>query len=187
MRVLQALVTAMLCCLVVVGCSDGETVRPAPLPTESETVAPTPGNRPPILDPVGDTHTPAGIENVARYFIDTITFAIQTGDTSLLRQASTRECKSCRAIANNIEEIYESGGSIETAGWELQSYRLLGFDQADETAVSSLNVIQLPALTTHRPGAEPTPSKRVSRTFTLHLSQVRIGWVVAQFDLVSSK
>ena len=52
----------------------------------------------------------AGAEAAVRYFWETVYYMQQTGDTSLVAQASTDQCIFCTHFSSSMENLYEQGG-----------------------------------------------------------------------------
>ncbi|MEJ5867843.1 DUF6318 family protein [Pseudokineococcus sp. 5B2Z-1] len=113
------------------GCSDPEpgsplptgapaetsTTAPPPAPTATATPtddAPTPEPGPaPTLPPEATTDDAAGAEAFVRYWYDSLNYAIRTGDTASVREASLLpECIECEALASSVESAYDAGGSL---------------------------------------------------------------------------
>ncbi|WP_298991088.1 DUF6318 family protein [uncultured Pseudokineococcus sp.] len=115
--------------LALAGCSDPEPGSPlptgAPAETSTTTVAPSPTatatptdgtpdpGAAPTLSPEATTNDAAGAEAFVRYWYDSLNYAIRTGDTAPVREASLLpECVECEALAASVESAYDAGGSL---------------------------------------------------------------------------
>lgn len=110
--------------LAVAACS-GDDPSPTTVPTQpppsstqpstsappTTTPAPTPSATPPPLPATARQDTPTGAESFARYYISTLDYAYQSGDTRTLRKLA--DCKGCNAVADGIEKWISSGGIYE--------------------------------------------------------------------------
>lgn len=100
-------------------CSD----NPAPPPLEPDPSASTPieptgsPDAAPTLPPEARENTPAGAEAFVRYWVETLNYAGATGDVGPLRDASAPECAACEGIADGIERVEQSGGTIDGGAW----------------------------------------------------------------------
>ena len=116
-------VVALLACLAVLtGCDSNPS--PAPLPSESpspSSSSPSPTATPPTLPAAAKGTSEAAAKAFVRYWIDTLNYAGETGDTSGLRRVSSPECKSCVGIADKIDRVYEQAGYVRGDGWVIRS------------------------------------------------------------------
>lgn len=71
--------------------------------------------------------TPKTPEQVARAYLDGLSAAINSGETSAFLQYATGACKNCASVSDVIDARYGAGGRIENeAGWTMVSFRRLG-------------------------------------------------------------
>ncbi|PFG36968.1 hypothetical protein ATL41_1712 [Flavimobilis soli] len=126
--------TAVFAAVLLAGCTGEEAPSPTAAPTTpvastpaasgSPTEAPTASSTaepeiekittPPAV-PV-DLKTPGkvGSKAAVEYFVALYGYTLNTGDTSLLRAASTETCDYCRSLADGIDAEFDSG--VQTAG-----------------------------------------------------------------------
>ncbi|WP_225915221.1 DUF6318 family protein [Nocardioides jiangsuensis] len=114
--------------LVLAGCTSNP--EPSPLPEPSESVgSPSPSSSPtvaaPSLPPEAKGTTEASAKAFVGHYVEAVNFGMQTGDTSALARLASDDCKTCDAIEQRIEEVYESGGRLAGAGWSIQSVNSL--------------------------------------------------------------
>jgi hypothetical protein len=98
------------------GCSDDPEPRfePSPSPTESTSSAAA-------KPKAWEVQSQAGAVAFAKHWIDVFNEAGQSGDTSDLKRLSAPECKACSNFVNMIEDLYATGGRLETRGWAVQA------------------------------------------------------------------
>lgn len=178
---MRVFVAAVLGCLLVAGCSDGEAVRPAPLPTESETAGASP-----TIPTNAQGKGPSGAVAFASFYVSVISEAIQTGDSHLVRALGSPECVSCTAVAENVDRIYGAGGRAETRGWEVREATYAGKAKLADVAIS-LEIWQYPATTFTSASAEPEHTKGERRYLFAYLSRHQGAWRVERLDLVEKQ
>ena len=122
-RLLAAVTSAAL--LAVAGCTSDASPEPAPLPTESaspgETSRPSPSA--PTLPPEAQGTSPAAAKAFARHYVDAVNYGMASGNVSLLRALSARDCSVCDRIIGEIEAAYSDGGRLEGGSWKIVSLR----------------------------------------------------------------
>jgi hypothetical protein len=141
-RVLAEIAAATAGAVVLAGCtSSPPEPEPFPEPTLSSAASPpspSPSISPPTPPPEAEGTSPKAAKAFARYYIQLVSHAIVSGDTSELRKVSSEDCVSCDAIAGNIEEIYAAGGHIKSDGWRVRTIQVLG--TAGDSTVLSLGL-----------------------------------------------
>ncbi len=106
-------ITIALATLVLSGCG-ADNPAPPPLPTASQSASPTAAT-PPVMPDSARGTTRAAAKEFVRYYVAVMSYATRTGDTDLLRAASSKQCSACNSIAKSLEEIRDAGGRVETA------------------------------------------------------------------------
>jgi Family of unknown function (DUF6318) len=117
-------VVAIAVLVAVTGCSGGSPSTDLPAGSASpqsssppsnppSTAATTPSATPtaPALPAAAREDTPTGAESFARYYIEVLDYAYQSGDTKLLRKPA--QCPGCNAVADGIDKFVASGGRYE--------------------------------------------------------------------------
>ena len=119
---LPALATASL--LALTGCAGGSTASPSPsassassAPTPTVDTRPTPASASaparnlaaPELPEAAKQNTAEGFEAFTRYWFDTITYALETGDEAPLKAISKPTCKMCAAFWDEAIADREAG------------------------------------------------------------------------------
>lgn len=109
--------------------SASSTPSPTPTPTAAYKPADAKGkaqNVPvPVLPEAAKAETKEGLEAFAQYWYSTLSYAYETGDTSLVKSASGPECVFCRGLATGVESAWRDGrwiegGTIETPSITVQ-------------------------------------------------------------------
>ena len=108
-------------------CSDGEPeAEPTPkMPTTSSTTSePEPEPEP------WEVKSRAGVKAFLQRYVQVFSDAARTGDTSEYRSLGPN-CDGCNQIADQIDEVYQAGGRIESgpyrfAGWSIDENGLHG-------------------------------------------------------------
>lgn len=168
--------------LVLTGC--GGNPSPAPPPKAPPTSTPpsaSPSASAPVMPAAARAKTKAGAEAFARGFLETVNYAGSTGDTKLLRTLYAALCTRCEAIADGIDQIYASAGSIEGGSWHATSFRFYGI--RNEVAFLDVLVDYDAQSLTRSQGASPTAfpaSRRNLKAFNLRWSDS--GWTVSALD-----
>jgi len=118
----------------------------------------------------------------ARYYVGLVSYGIQSGDTRVLAEASAQDCTSCKAISQNIRDVYSSGGRIESKGWTLRSSRVI--QNAKMRAVLSLDLRLSSQMVVSRDGKRDRHSGG-KQLMTMYLSRMADSYQVSRLDLVS--
>jgi hypothetical protein len=56
-----------------------------------------------------------------RFWFETFSQAMTSGDTQGVNDLSTQRCVSCAALSATIDDLYRKGGHVETAGWLVEA------------------------------------------------------------------
>ena len=162
---------------------------PAPMPSvapsPSRSVASsTPSPMAPTMPAEARGTSAESAKAFVRYYFDQINYAMRTGDTESLDGLSTQNCVSCRAIARNVRQTYETGARIESEGWRLTVISLVP-EQPREHPILDLGVVQAPEVIVLPSG---DPGKKYSggkQPMTAHLVWRHNHWIVERLDLVT--
>jgi hypothetical protein len=119
-----------------------------------------------------------------RYYFVLINNAITTGDTEPLLRYGRDGCQSCSTIAENVDEIYDAGGSIKSLGWGLKGIYAVP-QQPRSRPVFDLDVRLSPQEVRPRSGAKVKHYEGGKQPMTIHLSRQKDGWTVTQLDKVA--
>ncbi|WP_124106136.1 DUF6318 family protein [Kocuria tytonicola] len=71
----------------------------------------------PVMPAEATKETEAGAQAFLNYRADAQWYAMQTGDTTLVRDVTAAECSKCTAQFDDIEALYQHGGWA-IGGWE---------------------------------------------------------------------
>ena len=69
-----------------------------------------------------------------RFWLDTLNYAIESGDSSALQSISSQKCQECGRIAKTIDDIYDRGGQLSGGTWRMRSLRPLPLDRGADWA-----------------------------------------------------
>ncbi len=124
----QSAVTVLLCCLVASGCShdnpdappdsSSRTATTTVVPTTpSSTASPSPTATPisaqptkPTLPAANRQDTAAGARATAVYWLRTLGYAFDSGDTKPMRAISFPNCQACANYGDAIDDVIRMGG-----------------------------------------------------------------------------
>ncbi|MFC7492815.1 MULTISPECIES: DUF6318 family protein [unclassified Nocardioides] len=104
-----AVVAILVSTLCLAACSDDDP-EPQFAPPSSSSEAPSS----PTTTEAAEFDNP---EDVVRAWVEARNAALSTGDTSDLRALTANGCQGCSPFIESIENVYEEGGHLETAGW----------------------------------------------------------------------
>lgn len=89
----------------------------------------------------------AGAEKFAGYWVDQINAATATGDTKELRALGLDSCAVCSDFPQQVEDIYEAGGRVESEDWTIKS--LVPEAGATDKQVGMLITVSIPPNTVY--------------------------------------
>lgn len=78
--------------------------------------SPQEGHPEPFLTEAARAHSLRGAEAFARYYIELLNYAANTGDVGRLRGAA-HDCSGCTKYEELYRQVYERGGYMEEPGW----------------------------------------------------------------------
>ena len=134
--------------LAVGGCSDDD---PEPKFAPSESPSPTATSAP---EPAAwEVKSEDGAVAFANHWVDVFNQAATSGRTEQLEAISDSSCQTCANFVSSIRDIYDSGGSFRSTGWQIVSFSLAD-KQVAQQATLALKIRQ-PAEDTLRPGKPP--------------------------------
>lgn len=110
--------------LVLGGCSGDPEPRFAPSESSSPAVGTSPSGDPdasPSLPRAAQENSRAGAEAFVRFWFETFSQAMTSGDTQGVDDLSGPRCASCSALSTTIDDLYRKGGHVETAGWLVEA------------------------------------------------------------------
>jgi hypothetical protein len=173
------------CAAALAGCESNPS--PAPLPSESppsaspsatSTPSPTPPAMPDAAKGTGEKSAKAFV----RYYIGAVNFAMRTGNVEPVRSASSRGCRSCDGVAQNIEAVYSAGGRLEGRGWRVTALRPVS-GQPKSKPILQIGVLVGPQdKFDSEQDANPEHFKGGQKLMTLFLARSSGGWHVVKWD-----
>ena len=117
-------------------CSGGSQASPSPSESSTTPAAPSIDTRPtpassagparnlpkPELPEAAKQNTKEGFAEFTQYWLDSLTYAYETGDTTLFEAASTPDCPTCRSFTAEIKELHAAGGWSVGPRWKVTGF-----------------------------------------------------------------
>jgi hypothetical protein len=75
----------------------------------------------PTLPNAARKQTRSGAEAFVRFWFETVSQAMTSGDTQGIDYLSSQRCVSCSALSARIDDLYRKGGHVETGGWVVEA------------------------------------------------------------------
>ena len=172
--------------MLLAGCQSNP--EPPPLESASESPSPSATESPtpaaPTLPAEAKGTSEAAAKAFVRHFFDSLNYAMNSGNTSHLRSLADDGCRSCEAIASNIDKTYGAGGSITSRGWVLQSIHRVPLQPRDRP-ILDLGVLMTPERVLKRAGGDPKTFEGGKQPMTMYLVTLNGEWRVTRLDLVA--
>jgi hypothetical protein len=170
--------------LVATGCSD-DPAHPKPLPSKSSTptggTAGTPSSpssgAAPDLPPGAMGEGSRASTEFARYYLTLINFGQHSGNTDPMREFSFEQCSTCKAIADEIDKVYDKSGHIENGDWRATKARTVRTKASGSAHVRMAIHIEAQDVIT-APGAEASTAAPTNGTLDFFLRSSTSGWKV---------
>jgi hypothetical protein len=146
--------------------------KPPPLESTSTSSSPTPTPSPteaaPTMPAEAKGTSEAAAKAFVRHYIELINHATATGEMAPLITASDPQCRSCKAVVERIDGVYQKGGSIESEGWRIQSVQRVP-RQPSNRPVFDVGLVMSPQRVVAETSGESKTYKggRLPATFTL--------------------
>ncbi|MGY3566062.1 DUF6318 family protein [Sinomonas sp. RB5] len=135
-------VLAFASALALSGCSGGADAEsqgpPTASPSASATATPTPSvdSRPtpasstgparnlpkPEMPAAAKENTKAGFEAFTQYWLDTVTYAYETGDSAAITAVSDPGCKVCASMKKTVDSLYAGNGWSKGPKWTVSDF-----------------------------------------------------------------
>ena len=157
---------------------------PGPMPKAQSTVpepSPSPSPSAPTMPAAAKGSGAKAAKAFARYWIESLNYAGNSGDTYVLRNISSRSCKACAAIANFVDRVYRNGGTIRGDGWELMSLKVVSSAGPRKKTVDALVTVHQQTVIARR-GDKPNHYAGGRRLKTLWLATHEGSWKVERLD-----
>jgi hypothetical protein len=116
-----------------------------------------------------------------RYWVDTLNYAVLTGDTVQLRDSSGPFCKSCKSVTESIEAVYGRGGRFEGKGWVVRGIRPVGGTSVRHPTLQTAIRIH-PQTMISKAGAKPQQRKGGNSLMVFTLSAQADSWIVMSWE-----
>lgn len=146
----------------------------APVPSDS-----LPG---PDLPSAARGETRDAAKAFVEYWVETLNYATDTGDTRLLKALATKNCDACTAFAATLDEIYAKGGHVESKGWELKSAVPMA-DQPTDSPAFQLDVKFEPQKVFSTKKSKPKDYPGGEQPARMVLTRQDGRWLVEKLDI----
>ena len=144
----------------------------------------------PAMPPAAHGKGGSAARAFVHFWLKTLNYAIESGDSAALGAISSPTCKECGRIVKTIDDIYGRGGRLSGGTWRMTSLRALPVDRGADWAgyVTAAVSEQKMDGTRRRERAGPTTPARGSCTRTPRDSGTRGGWsgCTSPYEHVSS-
>jgi hypothetical protein len=95
----------------------------------------------PVKPALADKNTKEGLEAFAKYWYQALSYAYETGDTSLVQSLSGPNCRFCSGLAEGLNSAWEGGQWV--AGGKIETPSIKGkFTLGAKTQQATVQVIQ---------------------------------------------
>ena len=163
------------------GCQSNPEPPPLERAATSPSPAPSPALAAPTLPPEARGTSEAAAKAFVRHYVAAVNYAMTTGDIEPLRTAGDARCRSCNAVMQRIESVYERGGFIDTDGWRIASIRAVPM-QPRRHPTFDLGLVLSPQRVIEHRSARPKQFEGGRLPATLSLDWRGSAWVVANWE-----
>lgn len=115
------------------------------------------------------------------HWIDEFNKMRATGDTGTVADLSSKTCDSCRNFVQLTNQIYDAGGSLETAGWMPLTVSQPA-ESSSDAPVLSVRVKQAPQTVIESRESEPVEYDGGRIDLVAHLKWARDRWQMTRLD-----
>ena len=170
---MKRFLAALACCglLGLSSCSDDSSSSadpPSPTPTSTSS-EPSP------------TQAAETAEEFVRRWVEVDREMQNSGDTAEYLRIS-RECRPCKAVADQVEGYYSAGGYVKTDGWSIKSLKVAG---TEKRASVTIDVVSAPTRYVESEG-EPEQELAGGRgNYLLTLLAEDATWVLTDLEAVA--
>jgi hypothetical protein len=166
-RRLAALSAALL--LGLTACGGGDSAS-----SDSDSVA---ASRPAYANQEGE----AGAEKFVGYWVDQINAATASGDTKELRALGLDGCEVCSDFPQQLEDIYDAGGRVESEDWTVKS--VVPEHGASDQRVGMLITVTVPPNTVYSDGdAKPQKYPGGDQRFRMIVVRDAAHWMIKDLN-----
>jgi hypothetical protein len=123
----------------------------------------------------------ASAKAFVRHYVELVNYAMRTGDVGQLRALSAKGCRSCAAVASNVETVYADGGKLTGKGWRITALQPLA-NQASSAPVIQAGVRVNPQTKVAALDEEPEHFDGGKQLMTFYLKRVDTAWTVMQWS-----
>jgi Family of unknown function (DUF6318) len=158
--------------------------RPSTVSTGPRTTGPNvrPGEKPPVLDPLGTQRSSAGALLFADYFIRVLDWSLATTDPYLVQRLSLPTCQACAQYGDRLGRLRKSGGYVRGGRITVNSTSIAAGNSAFKSDCIVQAFLTQDADTVVTRTAPPsTESTRASTSgLRLYLSWLRDHWAISE-------
>ena len=101
----------------------------------SPSTSPAPGTTAPTMPAAARGTDAAAAEAFIDFWFEALSYGMSTGNTSVVREVSDADCRSCQALIDQIKTLYSKGGKVQTDGWAVEA---MASDRPDSATPSYL-------------------------------------------------
>jgi hypothetical protein len=118
------------------GCSGEPEPRFAPAESSPPAVSEDPSGQAdvPALPAAARGDGEPAARAFVHFWLDTLNYAIESGDSEALESISSPRCRECGRIVQTIDDIYRRGGQLSGGTWRMKSLRPLPLDRGADWA-----------------------------------------------------
>jgi hypothetical protein len=171
--VVKRFLAALTCCglLALSSCSDDSS-------SSADPPSPTPTSTSSEPSPTQEAETP---EEFVRRWVEVDREMQNSGETAEYLRLS-RECRPCKAVADQVEGYYSAGGYVKTDGWSIKSINVAGTKRRSQVTI---NVVSAPTKYVEAEG-EPEQELAGGRgDYLLTLLADDATWVLTDLEAVA--
>jgi len=178
-RTRWVLATLLAACLLG-ACSDDD-----PEPSIADPTPSTPSSTTAVSAPT--TGSPAAPSVTSRdtveAWLEAWTVAMNTGDTSAVKELSTEACESCQRLIAKVDEVYGKGGHYKTKGWS--AIRVSEAPDSVETTPSYvMQVIQAKRTLYNADGQSVDTAPRTTQPMRMTFDLVSDRWLLTRLEIL---
>ncbi|MDQ4502735.1 DUF6318 family protein [Sinomonas sp. ASV322] len=102
--------------------SQGSTPTPDPRPTPASSKGPARNLPRPVLPEAAKQNTKEGFAAFTQYWFDTVTYGLETGDSSALREISLPDCQMCNGYIEQSDKVKQGIGWHVGPRWTVSTF-----------------------------------------------------------------
>lgn len=173
--------TGLTAVLLLAGCSSGDSADEAAAPS-SHSSSSSPALGGPALPSQAEGASRDAAQAFVGYWVETLNYATESGDTARLKTLGTKECAACNGFAATLDEIYGKGGHVESGGWALKSAVPIAGQPAKEPAFELVLKVE-PQTVFRTKSSQPKKYPGGDQPARMVLTRAGDHWLVERLDI----